>query len=108
MFYTRKCNNVFITCKIIKINPCLFFLLTSSKKTVKHLEKENIKVTFAPANLLTELQNDSVAQLVEQLTLNQWVEGSSPSGVTKKVVCNYLFLYVLSASKIFIAKPLCY
>ena len=31
------------------------------------------------------LQNDlfdSVAQLVEQLTLNQWVEGSSPSGVT--------------------------
>ena len=27
--------------------------------------------------------NDSVAQLVEQLTLNQWVEGSSPSGVTK-------------------------
>ena len=28
-------------------------------------------------------KNDSVAQLVEQLTLNQWVEGSSPSGVTK-------------------------
>ncbi len=27
---------------------------------------------------------DSVAQLVEQLTLNQWVEGSSPSGVTKR------------------------
>ena len=28
--------------------------------------------------------NDSVAQLVEQLTLNQWVEGSSPSGVTHR------------------------
>ena len=28
---------------------------------------------------------DSVAQLVEQLTLNQWVEGSSPSGVTNQV-----------------------
>ena len=27
---------------------------------------------------------DSVAQLVEQLTLNQWVEGSSPSGVTRQ------------------------
>ena len=27
--------------------------------------------------------NDSLAQLVEQLTLNQWVEGSNPSGVTK-------------------------
>ncbi len=26
--------------------------------------------------------NDSLAQLVEQLTLNQWVEGSNPSGVT--------------------------
>jgi hypothetical protein len=25
----------------------------------------------------------SVAQLVEQLTLNQWVEGSNPSGETK-------------------------
>ena len=28
-------------------------------------------------------ENDSVAQLVEQLTLNQWVESSSLSGVTK-------------------------
>ncbi len=28
-----------------------------------------------------------VAQLVEQLTLNQLVEGSSPSGVTKQIIC---------------------
>ena len=27
-------------------------------------------------------QNDLVAQLVEQMTLNHWVEGSSPSQVT--------------------------
>ncbi len=27
---------------------------------------------------------DFVAQLVEQLTLNQWAEGSSPSEVTTK------------------------
>ena len=27
--------------------------------------------------------NDLVAQLVEQMTLNHWVEGSIPSGVTK-------------------------
>ena len=27
-----------------------------------------------------QLTNDSVAQLAEQLTLNQWVEGSSPPG----------------------------
>ncbi len=42
--------------------------------------------TFAPQN-----QNDSVAQLVEQLTLNQWVESSSLSGVTPLVLnplCN--------------------
>ena len=28
------------------------------------------------------MQNDSVAQLVEQMTLNHWVVGSSPTGVT--------------------------
>ena len=28
--------------------------------------------------------NDSVAQLVEQMTLNHWVVGSSPTGVTYK------------------------
>ena len=38
---------------------------------------------------------DSVAQLVEQLTLNQWVEGSSPSGVTQKSV-NELFISELA------------
>lgn len=31
-------------------------------------------------------QNDFVAQLVEQLTLNQWVEGSSPSEVTGIII----------------------
>ncbi len=29
-------------------------------------------------------RNDSVAQLVEQMTLNHWVVGSSPTGVTKQ------------------------
>lgn len=29
-----------------------------------------------------EREHGSLAQLVEQLTLNQWVEGSSPSGTT--------------------------
>ena len=29
---------------------------------------------------------DSVAQLVEQLTLNQWVESSSLSGVTLRMM----------------------
>ena len=29
------------------------------------------------------IADDSVAQLVEQYTLNVWVLGSSPSGITK-------------------------
>ena len=40
--------------------------------------------------------NDSLAQLVEQLTLNQWVEGSNPSGVTKGGRNSTLFCCVLS------------
>ena len=38
--------------------------------------------TFASV-IAKRIQNDSLAQLVEQLTLNQWVEGSNPSGVTR-------------------------
>ena len=35
----------------------------------------------------TERITDPVAQLAEQLTLNQLVEGSSPSGVTEQITC---------------------
>ena len=35
--------------------------------------------TFA----LVKLNNGAIAQLVEQMTLNHWVEGSSPSQVTR-------------------------
>ena len=45
-------------------------------------------------------KNVSLAQLVEQLTLNQWVEGSSPSGDTKddpinREVCRVV-IYMIS------------
>ncbi len=44
------------------------------------------------------MSDDSVAQLVEQLTLNQWVVGSSPTGVTELQMVNneaiWLFCYV--------------
>ncbi len=50
-----------------------------SKKTGKHFALSKKRRTFA-----TQKQKDSVAQLVEQLTLNQWVESSSLSGVTKQ------------------------
>ena len=50
------------------------FLLVSSKNSSN----------FAPANVTSIVHFDSVAQLVEQLTLNQWVVGSSPTGVTNQ------------------------
>ena len=37
-----------------------------------------------------------LAQLVEQLTLNQWVEGSSPSGDTKRTGCIRTLFFSLS------------
>ena len=48
--------------------------------------------------------NDSLAQLVEQLTLNQWVEGSNPSGVTKGGRKSTLFcrLYTAGAVSFFL------
>ncbi len=36
-----------------------------------------------------------LAQLVEQLTLNQWVEGSSPSGDTKRMQPHPFFCKLL-------------
>lgn len=44
----------------------------------KSLADSKNSLTFA-----SQLRNDSVAQLVEQMTLNHWVESSSLSGVTK-------------------------
>ena len=51
------------------------------KKTPKYLHISKKSSTFAPA---FRKEHVSLAQLVEQLTLNQWVEGSSPSGDTKE------------------------
>ena len=50
--------------------------------------------------------NDSLAQLVEQLTLNQWVEGSNPSGVTKGGRNSTLFcrLYTGGAVSLFLTR----
>ena len=36
-----------------------------------------------------------VAQLVEQLTLNQWVQGSNPCGDTEKTDLESVFFYLL-------------
>lgn len=47
--------------------------------------------------------HDSVAQLVEQLTLNQRVEGSSPSGVTLSERDYSTTLYALDVIPFFYA-----
>ena len=53
---------------------CIFFQ--------KYLVKSKKSSTFA---LAFEKEHVFLAQLVEQLTLNQWVEGSSPSEDTKDI-----------------------
>ena len=64
----------------------------------KYLRISKKSSTFAPA---FEKREVSLAQLVEQLTLNQWVESSSLSGDTnKKDAKRHLFLfYRLSANR---------
>ena len=58
------------------------FCHSFKKKSAKSIANLKIMRTFASV-IAKRIQNDSLAQLVEQLTLNQWVEGSNPSGVTK-------------------------
>ena len=43
------------------------------------LQRKSLKASLR----IPTIKNDSVAQLVEQVTLNHWVESSSLSGVTK-------------------------
>ena len=62
------------------------FLRFFQKNIGKTLASSKNSCTFAVGNHQGFPFFDSVAQLVEQLTLNQWVEGSSPSGVTRKSV----------------------
>ena len=58
------------------------------KNAPKNLQRKKLSSIFAASlrerpNKRDKI-NDSVAQLVEQLTLTQWVESSSLSGVTKQ------------------------
>ena len=57
---------------------------TTKKNVAKCLAiKKNVVPLQSNSQTTCARFNDSVAQLVEQLTLNQWVVGSSPTGVTK-------------------------
>ena len=55
----------------------------------KNLVSSKKSSTFAPA---FETKHVFLAQLVEQLTLNQWVQGSSPWEDTKDTSKGCLFL----------------
>ena len=59
------------------------------RKTGKSLVTSNKICTFAPAN--RKCCDAPVAQLVEHLTLNQGVQGSSPCGCTSKKAVFVLF-----------------
>jgi hypothetical protein len=51
------------------------YQMAITNKRIIFYQQKRKNVTFAPSKL-------SVAQLVEQLTLNQWVTGSNPVGET--------------------------
>ena len=57
-----------------QINPAI------TKKTQKILQIQKMSLPLQRKSKIT----DSVAQLVEQMTLNHWVESSSLSGVTRQ------------------------
>ena len=59
---------------------------------VKYLVNSKKSSTFAPA---FEKKRVFLAQLVEQLTLNQWVQGSSPWEDTKRHPFGCLFFVLL-------------
>ena len=59
----------------IGVNIYIFtgFYIKSHKKISQKFAESKKSSTFA-----SQLRNALLAQLVEQLTLNQWVQGSSP------------------------------
>ena len=69
---------VFLHGRSASLSYTIFFF---HRAKPKNLVDSKIMSKFAPHYKKT---NDFVAQLVEQLTLNQWVEGSSPSEVTTR------------------------
>ena len=66
----------------------------SAKKVAQNFVGQKNSITFASH---LKKRHDSVAQLVEQMTLNHWVESSSLSGVTKRGNSNRDFLFLLYA-----------
>ena len=68
----------------------------SAKKVAQNFVGQKNSITFASH---LKKRHDSVAQLVEQMTLNHWVESSSLSGVTKPIRCLIGFFVICSHAK---------
>ena len=64
----------------------IFFCEKNTENICRFIKKQYFCAVF-------ETAHDSVAQLVEQLTLNQWVVSSSLTGVTKKKETMIRFLF---------------
>ena len=89
----RKGNAEFVIMQIfyLRISGFFEFVWLSCKKYQKSQlkcwsnKKNNYLCSAKPQNaVLAHTNNDSVAQLVEQMTLNHWVVSSSLTGVTKQ------------------------
>ena len=63
------------------------------KKRGKSLRRKIKLLSLHPQSRNNDSMNDLVAQLVEQMTLNHWVESSSLSGVTKQSLKSGCFFY---------------
>ena len=68
-----------------RLNLIRIYTPPPNKKSHEIFASNKIILTFAPAirEMIVTIDDDFVAQLVEQMTLNHWVEGSIPSEVTK-------------------------
>ena len=64
-------TNILINCDILKVD---------------YFKKKNIKIFCGP-----------LAQLVEQFPFKEWVDGSSPSGLTIKLVLRYANWRILNS-----------
>jgi hypothetical protein len=56
--------------------------------------------------LFCDLTNDFLAQPVEQLTLNQWVRGSIPRGVTDNALSRLLRAFLINSCEVSVSNTI--
>ena len=71
--------------------------ISKKSKKIKKLLEKLVKMCYNTLRKTHKKENAPLAQLVEQLTLNQWVQGSSPWRCTKRKKPNFSFGFFLFA-----------